>query len=214
MRTNTPSRMAGGPGMDSGVLWEETIELRVSDLKQYAYCKRIVYYQYALPVDKKVTYKMERGKVAQEEIQRLESRRKLKRYGLERGTRKFEVWVRSRKLGLSGKVDMVIETDGECFPVDFKWTRGGVQRNHVYQLGGYALLLEEQSWKPVRTGFVYLLVQGDAVRFHLTEALKQECREALGEIRAMIRQERFPDPPTGRGKCLECEYQNYCRDVW
>lgn len=38
--------------------------LRVSDLKQFIYCPRIVYYNYVMPVEKKTTYKMEHGKVA------------------------------------------------------------------------------------------------------------------------------------------------------
>lgn len=192
----------------------EELELRVNDLKQYAYCQRIIYYQYVLPVEKKVTYKMERGKLAQEEIQRLECRRKLKRYGLETGTRLFDVWIRSRRLGLSGKLDMLIETEAECFPVDFKWTRGGVQRNHVFQLGGYSLLVEERFGKPVRTAFVYLLTQEDAVHYPMTEELKEECKAAVRQIRSMIWEERFPDPPKERSKCMECEYQNFCRDIW
>jgi CRISPR/Cas system-associated exonuclease Cas4 (RecB family) len=34
------------------------------------------------------------------------------------------------------------------------------------------------------------------------------------QIKEMIREERFPAPPAQRGKCLDCEYQNYCRDIW
>jgi len=203
----------GFDGPFSGLGGEE-LELRVNDLKQYAYCQRIVYYQYVLPVEKKATYKMERGKVAQEQIQRLESRRKLRRYGLEAGSRKFDIWIRSGRLGLSGKLDMLIETDSECFPVDFKWTKGGVQRNHLFQLGVYSLLVEERFGKPVRTGFVYLLIQEDAVHYPMTQELKEACRVALRDIRSMIREERFPDPPKERAKCVECEYQNFCRDIW
>jgi len=33
-------------------------ELKVSDLKQYYYCPRVVYYQYVMPVDKAVIYKV------------------------------------------------------------------------------------------------------------------------------------------------------------
>jgi CRISPR-associated exonuclease Cas4 len=204
----------GGPEGLAPSPEREPLALRVTDLKQYAYCKRIVFYQYVLPVERRSTYKMERGKIAQEEIQRLESRRKLKRYGLEAGVRKFDLWLHSEILGLSGKLDMLIETGSECFPVDFKWTRGGVHRNHLFQLGGYSLLVEEWFGKPVNTGFVYLLIQGDAVPYTITAELKEACKATLREIRSMIREERFPDPPRERAKCVECEYQNYCRDIW
>ena len=189
-------------------------ELRVSDLKQYHYCPRVVYYHYVLPVERKTTYKMEKGKAAQEELEALEARRKLKAYRLKEGKRTFNPWVVSRKLGLSGKLDLVIEADSELYPVDFKFTRGRPHKNHLYQLGGYALILEDGWGKPARNGFVYLIPQKDAVVFDLTSELKQECIRMLEDIRKMVRDESFPSPPSNRSKCVDCEYQNYCRDIW
>ena len=199
-----------------GVLPEKTggIDLRVSDLKQFHYCPRVVYYQYVLPVEKKPTYKMEKGKIAQEAIERLEARRKLVRYGFSSGTRRFNPWIVSRKWRLSGKLDLLIETDSELFPVDFKFTRGKPFKNHIYQLGGYAILLEDQYCKEVKKGFVYLIPEEDAVEFEIDQDLKDECIHTLEEIRGMILKERFPEQPDERGKCADCEYQNYCRDTW
>lgn len=188
--------------------------LRVTDLKQYHYCPRVVFYQYVLPVDRAVTYKMEKGKVLQEELEVLEARRKLKRYGLEDGKRIFEPSVYSAQLGLSGKLDLLIETSSGLYPVDFKFTRGRPYKNHLYQLGGYALILEDTRGVNVEKGFVYLIPQKDAEVFDLSGKLKEECKRTLRDIRTMITEERFPDPPTQRAKCADCEYQNYCRDIW
>ncbi|MDD5206585.1 MAG: CRISPR-associated protein Cas4 [Desulfobacterales bacterium] len=190
------------------------IEIRVSDLRQYHYCPRVVYYQFVMPVDHKATYKMEKGKSAQAEIEVLEKRRKLKSYGLADGERLFGQWVKSHKLGLTGKPDLVIKTEIEIFPVDFKYTRGRPRRNHLYQLGGYALILEEKFQKPVKSGFIYLIPQKDAVVFPLTGELKQDCLRMVDEIRQMIEREIFPPAPVKRSKCTDCEYQNYCRDIW
>ncbi len=98
--------------------------------------------------------------------------------------------------------------------MDFKFTRGRPYKNHLYQLGGYTLLLGAEWNKPVRKGFVYLIPQKDAVVFDLTRELLQGCADAMAEIRAMIQKERFPAPPSQRAKCVDCEYQNYCRDIW
>ena len=189
------------------------IELRVSDLKQYYYCPRIVFYQYVLPVERKMTYKMEHGKVAHEEIARLESRRKLIRYGLDKGRRHFNLWINSKKWSLAGKLDMMIETESELYPVDFKFTKGRPFKNHIYQLGGYALILEDHFGRAVNEGFVYLLVQKDVFIYSLHKEIKNECIRALNEIRSMVKEERFPPGPKEKVKCLECEYQNYCRDT-
>jgi CRISPR-associated exonuclease Cas4 len=188
--------------------------LRVSDLRQYHYCPRVVYYQYVLPVDRTATYKMEKGKAAQDVIEGLEARRKLKKYGLKDGKRTFNPWIVSQDLGLSGRLDLLIETDKERYPVDFKFTSGRPYKNHLYQLGGYALILEANGGPPVTKGFVYLIKQGDAVVFDLTEDLKHACLKTLEQIREMIREEKFPGPPLRRAKCADCEYQNYCRDIW
>lgn len=75
------------------------IPLRVNDLKQYIYCPRIVFYNYILPVAIEETYKMKKGKVEQERIERLESCRKFRKYGLAQ-----------------------LETDSQLIPVDFKNT--------------------------------------------------------------------------------------------
>ncbi|MBW2030599.1 MAG: CRISPR-associated protein Cas4 [Deltaproteobacteria bacterium] len=190
------------------------MHLRVSDLKQFHYCPRVVFYQYVLPVDRKVTYKMEKGKAAQEQIERLEARRKLRRFGLQEGHRAFNVWLSSRTLGLSGKLDLLIETEEELYPVDFKFTRGRPFKNHLFQLAGYALILEDQKKKPVNAAFVYLLPQEDAVVYAMSLELKNECLATMNEIRRMVLEEKFPDPPAQRNKCEDCEYQNYCRDIW
>ena len=63
------------------------IPIRVNDIKQYAYCPRVVFYQYCMPVNKKATWKMEQGKIAEAEIDELEKRRKLREYRLAEGRR-------------------------------------------------------------------------------------------------------------------------------
>lgn len=120
--------------------------LTVSDVKQYPYCPRIVYYSYLLPLRARpATYKMAEGKLEHERVADLEERRSLRAYGLSEGVRRFDVSLSSDRLGLRGRLDMVIETPGEVIPVDFKNSQGKVGLNHKYQLTAYALLVEEQG---------------------------------------------------------------------
>ncbi|MBI4481497.1 MAG: CRISPR-associated protein Cas4 [Acidobacteria bacterium] len=190
------------------------MSLRVNDLKQAAYCPRIVFYQYVMPVEKKPTYKMERGKLEEARLDQLEQRRKLRKYGLGEGRRSFHVWLSSERLGLSGKLDLLIETPEGLFPVDFKWTAQEPYLNHLFQLAGYALLLEERHARPVSTGFIYLIPKEDAVVIEITEGLKTECLRILDEIRGMIVREQLPEATSFRNRCVDCEYRNYCRDIF
>jgi CRISPR-associated exonuclease Cas4 len=116
--------------------------LNVSDLKQYLYCPRVVWFRYCQPVHRPVTYKMQDGKSRGEHVAELEQRRSLKAYGLHTAHRSFEVWLDSDQLGLCGKVDMLIDTGSERVPVEFKDAQR-VATNHRCQLAAYALLLEE-----------------------------------------------------------------------
>src|SRR5579884_2628016 len=95
---------------------QELIPLRVNDLKQYEYCPRIVFYNTVMPVDRKVTVKMERGKEEELRLDALEKRRNLRRYQLGTGERRFHVWVDSPAHGLSGKLDLLIVSPKGYFP--------------------------------------------------------------------------------------------------
>jgi CRISPR-associated exonuclease Cas4 len=190
------------------------IFLRVNDIKQYAYCPRIVFYQYSMPVEKKATWKMEQGKIEEAEIDRLERRRKLSRYRLVEGERRFHFRLSSARLGLNGKLDLLIDSPEGLFPVDFKWTTERPHRNHVFQLCAYALLLEDHFQQPVTKGFVYLIPVSDAVVFDLTRDLKDQTRTMLEEIRRMIEAEEMPPPTPVRNRCADCEYRNFCGDIF
>ena len=190
------------------------IQLRVSDLKQFVYCPRVVFYNYVMPVEKSVTFKMEYGKTAEDTIDRLEHRRKLKRYGISDGKRFFHVQVTSENVGLSGKIDLLIRTEDSFYPVDFKHTTSQPHKNHIYQLLGYALILEDVYKCRVTKGFVYLIPKEDAIIFNLTDDLKTEASTLLSEIRNMIVTQQIPPPVKSKNKCIDCEYQNFCGDVF
>lgn len=190
------------------------IDLRVTDLKQFSYCKRIVFYQYVMPVEKKATFKMQEGKRVEAVIDRLEKRRSLRGYRLAEGLRHFHLWLRSEELGLSGKLDLLIESPRGFFPVDFKYTSGRPQKNHRYQLCGYALLVEETYKQTVTHGFIYLIPQEEVVILDLTQEHKDEALRMLEEMREMIHKEQMPEPTPVRSRCAECEYRNYCGDIF
>jgi CRISPR-associated exonuclease Cas4 len=190
------------------------IAIRVNDIKQYAYCPRIVFYQYCMPVEKKTTWKMDQGKVAEDEIDKLEKRRKLQEYRLAEGHRRFHVWLSSEGLGLSGKLDLLIDSPEGLFPVDFKLTTGRPHKNHIAQLCAYALLLQDCYQREVTKGFVYLIPNNDAVVFDLTADRKAETQGMIGEIRRMIEREQMPPPTSVRNRCTDCEYRNYCGDIF
>lgn len=192
----------------------ELLPLRVNDLKQYEYCPRIVFYNTVMPLDRKVTFKMQRGTEAEFHLDALEKRRSLRRYKLGDGERRFHVWLHSERLGLSGKMDLLIVSSQGYFPVDFKYTRGRPHRNHISQLAGYAVLAEEQYQTTIETAFIYLVPVGELVAIKITKELKEEVSDRLSSMREMILDEILPPPTQVRARCAECEFRNYCGDIF
>ena len=192
--------------------------LKVTDLKQFAYCPRIPYYHYCLPEVRPTTYKMDAGIRAQDRAEERERRRSLRAYGLTEGERHFNVSITSRQLGVSGQIDLVIKhaVNGEdrLVPVDYKLSRRDPGRHFKLQLACYALLLEEVWQLPVEDGFLYLIPARRAVRVPITTRLRNDVRRQLAEIRALVLAERMPPvPPKQRSRCVDCEFRRFCNDV-
>jgi CRISPR-associated exonuclease Cas4 len=189
-------------------------ELTVTDLKQWVYCPRVPYYHHVMPVEIARTYKMERGRDVEAAVQAMEKRRGFRRYGLERGERRFGVWLHSAALELSGKLDLLIVTADACYPVDFKDTEGGVRYNHGIQLAAYAVLIEENFARPVPIAFVYLVPSRQLVTVSVGAKEREEVTRAIAEMRRVIEQENMPGPTPVRARCVACEFRNYCADIW
>ncbi len=187
--------------------------LTVTDIRQFDYCPRVVYFTYVQPLERPITYKMEHGLSAEQRIAALERRRTLHRYHLQHGERLFDHWLRSEPLGLAGRADMLILAPEAVYPVEFKYSDGGVSHNHRLQLTAYALMAENHFSRPAHYGFICRLTDGQVWRVSTTGQWREKVHLTLQRIRVMLDTERFPAPPKRRGKCVDCEYRRFCGDV-
>jgi len=191
----------------------------VTDLKQYTYCARIVYYHHCLPDIRPVTYKMEAGSEAGMAEEMRELRRSLRPYGLSRGERHLDVWLESERWGLRGRVDLVIETDDnpsgelELIPVDFKLSARQPGENVRMQLAAYGGMLEESWGRPSRRGFIYFIPRRRAAEVPLTAELRARLEASLEGMRAIVEREHMPAATRSRGRCEVCEFRRFCNDV-
>src|SRR3989304_5943714 len=171
-----------------------TIPFRVTDLKQWVYCPRILYYQLCLPDVRPITHKMEYGVEAGQAEEGREERRSLRAYGVTDGTREFNVPLSSERLGLRGEADMVITTpDSEVIPVDYKFSK--IDGPHFQlQVAAYGLLLEDMRQCAVRRGFLYLIPFRRAEVVPIDKRLRARLALALNEMRQMLESEEMPVP--------------------
>ncbi len=189
------------------------LTLNVSDLRQYTYCPRIIYYRYCLPKIRPTTYKMEAGEAAQESEEDREQRRSLRAYHLTDGEREFNVWLESETLGLRGQVDMVIQRAEEVIPVEYKNSPGRGGEHINIQLAAYGLLSEETMGLPAQRGFIYYIPERRSQEIAIEAKLKANVEHTMAQIRAMVQAERMPTPTPARSKCAICEFRRFCNDV-
>jgi CRISPR-associated exonuclease Cas4 len=186
----------------------------VTDVRQYLYCARTLHYRLGQPLKHRTSYKMDEGVLMHQRVGELERRRSLKAYGLADGTRRFGVELGSARLGVRGKLDMLIEREVETIPVEFKNAHDEERTNHRYQLTMYALLAEELGVKPVRRGFLFYLLDGTAREVVVTEGMRRFVTRTLSEMRTVVQEAAMPPGTKRLGRCRPCEYLHFCNDRW
>jgi CRISPR-associated exonuclease Cas4 len=195
---------------------DEEAPLMVTDLKQWVYCQRILYYLCCLPDVRPTTYLMEVGRQEGEMEETRELRRAFSRYGLENGRKQFRVRLSSARLGLRGVVDMVIWLDEtqppQVIPVDFKFS-STVGAHVQLQLMAYAMLLEETSRRPAPRGFIYQIPLRKAVEVPFSPALRKKLQKTLEEMHRVMTGESLPPPARKFSQCAVCEFRRFCNDV-
>ncbi len=193
--------------------------LEVTDLKQWRYCGRVVWYHHCLPDIRPMTDLMEHGKLSHQSEVGREERRSLRSYNLTVGERAFDLPLRSERLGLRGRVDLAIATPDRTSPgaeavvVEYKDTEQKIGSHIKLQLVAYALMLEEMWGLPVRTGYVYRIPLRTAERIAISTALRRQVTQTVQDIQAAITTEAMPPPPTSRRLCVDCEFRRFCNDV-
>lgn len=184
----------------------------VTDLKQFDYCPRILYYHRCLPDIRPITTKMEIAIRRHEDEPKRALRRTMHLDGLEQAERHFDVPLLSTQLGLSGQVDELIWHQGQIIPVDYKLSRRE-QPHFKLQLAAYALMAEEQYQATIDFGLLYLIQTRTTVKIRFSTQLRRKVIQVIAQMRIIAATEYMPPPPSSIRPCLECEFRRFCNDV-
>lgn len=191
-----------------------TYPIRVTDLKQWAYCPRVFYFHHCLPDVRPTTFKMQAGVQAGRSEQGREERRSLRTYGITAGEREFDVPLHSARLGLRGEVDMLITVTetGEVIPVDYKLAR--IPGAHFrLQIVVYGILIEEMRNISVQRGFLYEIPLRRAEEIKIDARMRKKAEQAVRAMGHIAESETMPAPVRNRAKCVSCEFRRFCNDV-
>ena len=183
----------------------EDIMFTCEDIRQFYYCKRIIYYRYVLKARVQPTYKMKKG---QDKHSEYVSREDLQGKNLFKGIR-----LESQELGLRGEIDLVQIDANDAKIIELK--HGKVKKRNMFdshkaQLAAQAMLIEKVMGLKVKSIEVLDIVDNSRNEIRITEYHREMVSKALNEMRKIVLEEIFPDPPENRGKCVDCEYRRFC----
>jgi CRISPR-associated exonuclease Cas4 len=186
----------------------------VTDIKQYAYCPRVIYYERCLPHLRPRTVKMDAGHRAHEAEQKRAARRNFSAYAIGSASKRlFDEHLECSTLGLHGAIDeLVISTEGLYFPVDYKLTKK-VSKHHRHQLTAYALLIEANYQTKVPYGYIYLIPSREMMKVTITTQLRNSVHKTLNALHKMVTTEEMPSALPRISACVNCEFRRFCNDV-
>ena len=184
-----------------------------TELRQFHYCPRVVFFARCTPVRRRETVLMTHGREKHESELLRERRRALSRYDLTEGERRYDVRLSSAALGLNGELDLLIVNGAEAYPVEFKNSRRPPDPGHRLQLCAYALLVEAELGLSCPHGYWHSSVTHETHVVAFDRRLRNRTATAIEAVRTLIREERCPEPTHRVEKCLECELRNFCGDT-
>ncbi len=181
----------------------------VSELRQYHFCPRVVYY-HVLGVKEVEKEYMKAGKEKQEEIWSRERRRKtlagLRRLKVDE--RVSGLYMTSWRLCLAGTLDLAVRMGKEWAVVEVKGSRRpkDVPIGHRVQGAAYSMLLEERMGTLTRRFF--LLYEDELVEVPMTREIRDHT---MWTVKQVLRIYRGKIPRIRRTKkCSSCGYEAYC----
>lgn len=185
--------------------------ITASDIKNYIYCPRIVYFSKVMNLEP-LLYSQQKDILLHEEEEEKIGRRDHPLPNIKADNIWYNLRLRSEVLQASGVIDCVIEVNNRLIPIEFKAMKsknGKAYSDHKYQLTLYSILLD--TIKPVNEGYIHYILDEKIVRVVITHTMKQYVKRLLSNIRDMIDKERIPPITVSKKKCMGgCGYRRIC----
>lgn len=185
-----------------------------SDIRQYQFCPRIIYFTKILGVNERMTESEDEGKRAHTNFHEKEKRRTtlfgVKSMKIEK--KWVNYFIRSERLGLQGTVDMIVKIEDEFIVVEFKETEAPkrIPDGHIYQVAAYALLVEEKFKTIIRRLIIHYSKNNKTIEVPLTDNIRNHVHWITKKIQKILSREILPMARPS-SKCNSCGYNWICR---
>ena len=189
--------------------------INVSELKQYVYCPRIIYFSSVLRVNPRFYSQQIEGKVIHDDITKKEARRIGSVIEFKNSQKIFGLNLESYKLNLKGNLDCLIIKEGEYIPVDYKFMKSNNKKawlDHKVQITAYSMLVEDNFNKVVKRGYIYYELEDLPVKVLITPSLRKLTKLIIDDIKRIKNYEILPSKTPDISKCKGgCGYLWICK---
>jgi len=119
------------------------------------------------------------------------------------------IWLKNDRYGLIGKADLVEESDGQLYPIEYKRGHRGEFDNDELQVCAQALCLEEMTGKTIPQGFVYYAQSHQRQPVMLTDELRAEAMATIAAVQTLFQTGTMPKPIYTK-RCRGCSLYRQC----
>ena len=182
---------------------ENEIEpVMISALEHYSYCPRQCALIHLEQTFDENIYTL-RGHMAHERVDQVITRTE-DAIQVERG---LPLW--SRRLGLTGKADVVEFHDSVPFPIEYKLGRQRKWQYEAIQVCAQALCLEEMTGYPVPRGAIYYCSSRTRREVEFDEQLREAVAHIAEAVRTLLKTMILP-PAVNDQRCEKCSLIESC----
>jgi len=186
----------------------------VSDIIEYLYCPRFIYYERVLniPQFQELRTKVKIGRDIHEKKAITMGSYLRKRIGVKK--KLTNIKIVSEKLHLVGILDeLLFFDDGTIGPLDYKFAQweGVVHKPLYYQSMAYGVLAQDLFNQPSNRGYiVYTRSSNHMERINFPPNKKERIENIVNNVMDIIFRCAYPNAKTSSKQCGDCTYRKIC----
>ncbi len=119
------------------------------------------------------------------------------------------IYLKSEQYGLVGKADLIEETDGHYYPVEYKRGHRGEWDNDELQVCAQALCLEEMTGQSITQGYVYYAQTHQRQLVEISPQLREQAIATIQSVQNILQTGTMP-PAIYSKRCEGCSLQESC----
>ena len=120
-----------------------------------------------------------------------------------------QVYIKSDRYQLVGKVDIVEEKEDEIYPVEYKKGKAGQWTNDHLQLCAQAICLEEQLELEIEKGYLWYFNSRSREEVYFDQELRDETIWTAKKVLNIMKNNLIP-PKEYTSRCKGCSLQDIC----